>query len=162
MARQANAAVGGRVAGEVALVHANGTVDAKEVVHLGSLETGSWRARVFAIVDVLADDVAVGVLVVTVERGFVIDVFFDDRVTSWTGFITFGTRGYGRTSGELTALVKVDHLLTEVDDNAGFASHVVGTPEGSIIAHEAFDFGSQEAGRARDVTGENLFAVAKG
>lgn len=66
VARQANATVGGRVAGEVALVHADGAVDAEEVEHFGAFEAGAGGLGVFAIVDVLADDVAVGVLVIAV------------------------------------------------------------------------------------------------
>ncbi len=67
VAGEADAAVGGWVAGEVALVHADGAVDADEVEHFGTFEAGAGWLGVFAIVDVLADDVAVGVLVIAVE-----------------------------------------------------------------------------------------------
>lgn len=91
-----------------------------------------------------------------------VDVLFDDGVATGAGFVAFGTGGDGGAASELAAFVEVDHLLAEVDDDAGFAGHVVGISEGSVIAHEAFDFGSQEAGGAGDIISEDLFAVAEG
>ena len=67
VAGEADASVGGGVAGEVALVHADGAVDAEEIEHFGAFEAGAGGLGVFAVVDVLADDVAVGVLVIAVE-----------------------------------------------------------------------------------------------
>ena len=49
-----------------------------------------------------------------------------------------------------------------MDNDAGFAGHFIGIPEGVVVAHEALDLGGQKAGGAGDIIREDFFAVAEG
>lgn len=165
VAGEADAAVGGGVAGEVTLVHADAAIDAHEVKHLRALEPRAGRPGIDAVVDVLQDDVAVEVLVVAVDGGFVVDVLFHDAVAAGAGVVALGAGGDGRAAGELAAFEEIDHLLAEIDDDGGPAGHLVGMPEGAVVraaAEEAADLPPDEARGAWNLMRDEFAAVAEG
>lgn len=160
-----DATVGGRIAGEIAFVHADAAIDPHEVIHLRAFKTRARRARVHAIVDVLHDDVAIEVFVVAVDGGFVVDVLVHDVVAAGHGVIALGPGGNGGTTGKFATFKEIDHLLTKIDDDRGTASHLIGIPEGAITTATALKqppgMPPHEARGARDVTGDELAAIAE-
>jgi hypothetical protein len=85
-------------------VHAHAAVDAHEIKHLRPFKARAGRTAVFAVVDVLRDDVAVVVLVVAVDGGLVIDVLLDHAILAGPRVIAFLTGGDGRSTHHLPVL----------------------------------------------------------
>jgi len=130
---EADAAVGGGVAGEVAFVHAGGTGDAHEVGHSGRVKQGTRGTRIFAHINLALQDGAILADVVAEQGGGVIDVFLHDGETASPGGHAFTTRGNRRDAGKLAAFVKVDFLLAQTDQHARRARQGVAVPLAFII-----------------------------
>ena len=94
-------------------MHADAVVDPHEVIHLRPIKLRSGWAPVLPVVDVRGKDIALGVDVVSVDRGKMIDVLFEDAVAAWTCVVTFGTAGNRSSAHQLAAFEQVHHLLAQ-------------------------------------------------
>lgn len=89
--READAAVGGGVAGKIAFVHASRASDAHEKGHWGCHKYCAGRAGMPAQVYVTLQGRAILVDVFAEQGGFVIDVLFDDAEIASSGGHAFTT-----------------------------------------------------------------------
>ena len=134
MVGEADAAVGGGVAGEVAGVHADGSVEAEEVEHGGADKFLTRTGAVLAGVGIAVDDFAgFDVFDDAVERGAVVDVFFSDLEAAGWCPVGGGSAGDGGDADELFALVEVGFLLGTVDADGGGAFDAVAVPVAAFV-----------------------------
>ena len=121
---EADAAVGGWVAGEFTGVEAHGgggtvVVEAHEVFHERAFEAGTGGGGVEAGLDIAHDGAAAAGDEVAVGGRAVVEVFLADGVVAGFGAVVFLAAGDGGVGGEAIALVEVGLLGVEVDDEGG-------------------------------------------
>lgn len=121
---EADAAVGGRVAGEFTGVEAHGgggtvVVEAHEVFHERAFEASAGGGGVEASLDIAHDGAAPAGDEVAVGGGAVVEVFLADGVVAGFGAVVFLAAGDGGVGGEAIALVEVGLLGVEIDDEGG-------------------------------------------
>lgn len=135
----------GRVAGQEALMHADATDEAHEVMHLGAFKARAYRRLVLCHIDIGDDHVARAIDKVTVEVGFMPLVLLDDFEVAGFGRVLFVSRGERADTGKLATFIKIGLLITEVDGHAGGAAHAVTIPVGVLIG--IVERGMRDAGR---------------
>ena len=123
---EADAAVGGGVAGEDADVHADGAVEAAEPAHGCAFVVGAAGGAVHFHGDAGADDASAFIEEVAVGGGAVVFVFFGDGETAGGRHACGFAAGDGGVYVNLLAGHEVGALFGEGDDDAG----VVGVDDG--------------------------------
>src|SRR5690348_6876650 len=96
-------------------MHSNASRYAHKERHWGALEQCSGRLRVFAQFDVLLNDVAGGIDIISVKIRCVILILLNDLVTADRCIVTFAPSRYLGYADKLVALIKIGPLLLEID-----------------------------------------------
>ena len=131
---EADAAVGSGVAGQVALVHSDGTVKAQKVKHGCAFIELPGGGLVLAGVRVAVDDLAgSAVFNHAVEAGAVVRVALGDLKAALGGAVRAGAGGDRAHANELSALIKVCFLLCQIDANAGRPAHAIAVPVAASV-----------------------------
>ena len=68
----------GWIAGQVAVMHADGSIDAHEPMHVGTKKMTAGRRRIFSHIDILGDDVATVIHIGAIDRRAVIFILLAD------------------------------------------------------------------------------------
>jgi hypothetical protein len=89
------------------------------------------RFRVFARFDVLLNDVAAGIDIISVKIGRVVLILLNDLVAADRCIVTFAPGRYLGYADKLVALIKIGPLLLEIDPDRRWTCNAVAIPIGN-------------------------------
>src|SRR6202008_3903931 len=131
--RQPNPAMGSRITGQVAGVHADTPGYSEKVRHRGPSKNCTTGPRVFPEFYVSLNHLATVVYVVPVQAGSVINILLDNPKVTRRRVVTFPASRYDGDADHLLALVKVGSLTLQVYLYARVAHHSVTVPIGDAF-----------------------------
>lgn len=113
----------GWIAGQVAVMHADGSIDAHEPMHVGTKKMSAGRRRIFSHIDILGDDVATAIHIGAIDGRAVIFILLADAEETGMRVMPLSPGGDGGEPHQLSTFKKGHTLLIQTDDDFWAARH---------------------------------------